>query len=102
MAPHLRFAERLASEEEWQARWSSAVEAIAAETGYGGLRLTRQVGLVPLGPDPDSDLWEFWHVQSGVEPWRGTDGRLVLTEDMQRYEARNPILIQDWFADLEE
>ena len=39
------------------------------------------MGLVPIGADPDSGLWEFWHVQSGAEPIRGADGRLTLAED---------------------
>jgi formylglycine-generating enzyme required for sulfatase activity len=29
-----------------------------------------QIGLAPLGPDPDSGLWEFWHVESGKKPER--------------------------------
>jgi len=48
--------------------WDDAIEAIAADPRYGGLQLRPQVGLVPLGPDPESGLWEFWHVESGERP----------------------------------
>jgi serine/threonine protein kinase/formylglycine-generating enzyme required for sulfatase activity len=35
--------------------------------------LTPLPGLVPLGIDEDSNLWEFWHVASGARPsWVGT------------------------------
>jgi formylglycine-generating enzyme required for sulfatase activity len=37
---------------------------------------------VPIGPDAASGLWEFWDVATGVEPERGPDGALVLTEEM--------------------
>jgi len=61
--------------------WQDAVESIADETIcplYGGLTITPQVGLVPLGRDPCSGLWEFAHLQTGTSPERGADGRLVL------------------------
>lgn len=63
---------------EYHRRWAAAREAIAAR--YEGLDLSTQVGLVPIGPDPTSGLWEFWHVPSGEEPARGSDGRLVMEE----------------------
>ncbi len=63
-------------------RWAQAISAIASSLKYGGLKLKPQLGLVPIGADHESGLWEFWHLQTGVEPRRGTDGKLVLTEDM--------------------
>jgi len=39
--------------------WDAAIAAIAASPHYGGLVLTPQLGLLPLGPDPVSGLWEF-------------------------------------------
>jgi formylglycine-generating enzyme required for sulfatase activity len=39
------------------------------------------VGLVPIGADPDSGLWEFWHVESGDEPLRDRQGVLQPTEE---------------------
>jgi len=63
-------------------RWEAARQAIERHERYGGLELTPQIGLVPLGPDPDSTLWEFAHVQSGATPDRdpGT-GRLRISEE---------------------
>ena len=72
----IEVAER-AMEDSAQA-WREASAAI--ELQYG-LRLPPQFGLVPLGPDPWSGLWEFAHVQTGTPPERGRDGRLVLDED---------------------
>ena len=51
------------------------------EPAYPGLDLTPQMGLLPLGPDPDSGLWEFAHLASGGPPERDSDGRLVLTPE---------------------
>jgi len=48
---------------------------------YGGLDLAPQIGLLPLGRDPDSGLWEFAHLETGTPARRGDDGRLVLGEE---------------------
>ena len=45
-----------------------------AHSRYGGLRVPPQEGLVPLGVDRDSGLWEFWHVASGASPVPAWDG----------------------------
>jgi len=68
----------------YREEWDEALSAIAdpeRAPAYGGLVLTEQLGLVPLGPDPHSGLWEFWQVQSGARPERDGDERLVLTPD---------------------
>jgi len=82
----LAFAERLrdgfAAGSEWSDRWDEAIAEIREHPDYGGLELAPQMGLVPIGTDPESDLWEFWHVATGEEPKRGEDGKLVLTEDI--------------------
>jgi formylglycine-generating enzyme required for sulfatase activity len=62
------------------AAWRAALPAIRA--AYPGLDLGVQMGLVPLGPDPDSGLWEFAHLVSGAPAERAGDERLVLTEEM--------------------
>jgi serine/threonine protein kinase/formylglycine-generating enzyme required for sulfatase activity len=62
-------------------RWSEALEAIAdpaRSPAYGGLRIEPQAGLLPLGPDPRSGLWEFAHLPSGAPAWRDESGELVL------------------------
>ena len=59
--------------------WARAVAAIAdedASPAYGGLVLQPQLGLLPIGRDPDSGLWEFAHLQTGEPAARGADGRL--------------------------
>ncbi len=58
-------------------RWVAALPAI--REAYAELELTPQMGLVPLGKDPGSGLWEFWHVQSGDEPKRDERGELLIT-----------------------
>jgi formylglycine-generating enzyme required for sulfatase activity/serine/threonine protein kinase len=63
-----------------QRLWAEAIEAIASSSKYGGLVLTPQLGLLPIGMDPNSQLWEFAHLQSGDVATRGTDGKLALTE----------------------
>lgn len=63
--------------------WERAVASIASRAecpAYAGLHLAPQLGLVPLGRDAASGLWEFVHVESGEAPARGPDGRLALTE----------------------
>jgi len=39
------------------------------------------MGLVPLGPDPQSGLWEFSHLATGEPAQRGPDGELLLGEE---------------------
>jgi formylglycine-generating enzyme required for sulfatase activity len=63
---------------EFLLRWEEAASAIKAT--YPGLDLPVQMGLVPIGADPASELLEFWHVASGTEPLRGEDGVLMLEE----------------------
>ena len=64
--------------------WADAIERIASveeSPKYGGLKIEPQRGLVPLGPDPDSGLWEFAHVLTGTMPARGEDRRLVIDSE---------------------
>jgi len=61
------------------AQWRRACEAIArgdgktAHESYRGLRLTPQLGLVPIGMNPRTKLWEFAHLRSGTV---SRDGRV--------------------------
>jgi formylglycine-generating enzyme required for sulfatase activity len=64
--------------------WQRAVASIAdarESPAYGGLHITPQLGLIPLGKDPRSGLWEFASVESGEVPRRGPDGKLGLTAE---------------------
>src|SRR5262245_66256570 len=45
---------------------------------YEGLELAPQLGLLPLGQDPESGLWEFADLQTGDPPERGSHGKLDL------------------------
>jgi serine/threonine-protein kinase len=60
---------------------SAAIADIARSPAYRGLVLAPQVGLVPLGPDPETGLHEFAHVGSGRAPTRDSSGKLVLGDD---------------------
>ena len=60
-------------------RWTRDLPAI--QKAYPGLQLEVQLSLVPIGVDPDSGLWEFWHVPSGLEPKRDATDQLQVTED---------------------
>lgn len=66
---------------EARSRWNAAIIAIAANPNYGGLKLSPQLGLLPIGEDPVSRLWEFAHLATGAPAERGADGKLVLKED---------------------
>jgi formylglycine-generating enzyme required for sulfatase activity len=50
--------------------WQRARAEILADARYRGLDLAPQLGLVPLGPDPDTGLQEFLHARSGEPPQR--------------------------------
>jgi formylglycine-generating enzyme required for sulfatase activity/tRNA A-37 threonylcarbamoyl transferase component Bud32 len=90
MQERLRFArtiaERSTTGPEPQRLWAEAQRLIADESvcpAYGGLELRPQIGLLPLGPDPESGLWEFVHLQSGTVPQRDPDsGRITPAADM--------------------
>jgi len=65
------------------ARWQKAVASIADPSqcpNYQGLRITPQLGLLPIGRDAQSGLWEFAHLPSG-EPARRDDGGAVVMHD---------------------
>ena len=70
--------ERSVSGAEAAKRWAEAVSAIASSPKYGGLAIEPVVGLLPIGPDPESGLWEFAHLQTGEPAARGADGKLSL------------------------
>jgi len=50
--------------------WNAAVGRVAVHPRYGGLQLKEQLGLVPIGSDPQSGLEEFWDVATGAPPRR--------------------------------
>jgi formylglycine-generating enzyme required for sulfatase activity len=83
----LQFASTVYDESitKYKDEWDHAIASIADSEEcpqYNGLRITPQIGLVPIGKDPDSGLWEFAHLQTGEIPKRGQDGKLVPCEEM--------------------
>ncbi len=61
--------------------WALAERSVAEDPAYAGLVLRPQLGLVPIGRDPGSGLWEFAHLASGEVARRAADGRLVIAEE---------------------
>jgi formylglycine-generating enzyme required for sulfatase activity len=55
--------------------WPAAIDAIAKSDRYGGMKLREHEGLLPIGVDPESKLWEFVHIASG------TSGKAVPSRD---------------------
>jgi len=74
----IKVAERSVTDPEGAQAWNVAIEAIAASPKYGGQRITPQLELLPLGPDPDSGLWEFAHLGTGEPALRASDGKIML------------------------
>jgi len=79
---------RIRSIEDRREDWARAAEAIqaaddqVASSRYAGLpRLKPQLGLVPIGMDPASKLWEFAVLDSGVVPVRGEHQKLEIDAD---------------------
>jgi formylglycine-generating enzyme required for sulfatase activity len=58
--------------------WLEASRRVAADSRFDGFELAPQLGLIPLGPDPDSRLEEFAHFASGAAPARAADGGLPI------------------------
>lgn len=59
--------------------WGDVNVAIRTSRKYGNLVITPQIGLVPLGQDPDSTLLEFAILSTGVTPVRDAAGRLRIS-----------------------
>ncbi|MAG55474.1 MAG: hypothetical protein CMJ83_04205 [Planctomycetes bacterium] len=58
--------------------WDAAVEGIRGEPRYRGLVIKPQLGLLPLGQDKKSRLFEFAYLLTGEPPKRDQNGRLQL------------------------
>ena len=63
------------------ARWRETIAAITDSNRYGGLVIAPQLGLIPLGRDPRSGLFEFGHLESGEPAVRDPNtGTLLIGE----------------------
>ena len=76
-------AENLYSQsiESHKEQWKNAISSIKNSPLYGGLQITPQLGLVPLGANKEG-LWEFAHVLSGDIPQQDSQGQWDITEDV--------------------
>ena len=66
------------------ARWEEARASLVDPDRcpeYGGLEIEPQVGLLPIGRDPWSGLWEFALVSTGEVPERDAEGELSIGEE---------------------
>ncbi|MEE9391036.1 MAG: protein kinase [Planctomycetota bacterium] len=64
-----------------QALWDKTTATIKSSDKYDGLILNPQLGLIPLGMDPESKLFEFLHLETheGDIPERNSDGKIAMT-----------------------
>jgi serine/threonine-protein kinase len=62
----------------WARAWEQALPQLRAD--LPDLDLSPQMGLVPLGPDPDSGRWEFANLVTGEPPQRDASGHLQIGE----------------------
>ncbi|MCE9592609.1 MAG: SUMF1/EgtB/PvdO family nonheme iron enzyme [Planctomycetes bacterium] len=82
----LRFAnvieEESVSGKDASAAWTAAIDEASRSPLYAGLKLSPQLGLLPIGRDPHSGFSEFAHLQTGVPAVRDAkSGELEVTED---------------------
>jgi serine/threonine protein kinase/formylglycine-generating enzyme required for sulfatase activity len=58
--------------------WDRAAEELRADPRFAGCELKPQVGLIPIGLDPETGLQEFAHLRSGEAPARDAVTRRLL------------------------
>ncbi len=61
--------------------WEQAIQSIRESSMYGGLVMEPQMGLVPLGENPATRLWEFADILTGTIPERKRDGQLDVVSE---------------------
>lgn len=71
---------RQRSIDEHEAAWQETIQEVRKSDTYGQRELRPQVGLVPLGADPRSGLFEFADATTGAVPSRNSEQQLVLDE----------------------
>ena len=68
--------------DDFSNEWDQVIAEIESDPAYLGLQLLPQMGLAPIGADPDSGLFEFWHLGTGTQPARDPDsGALMMDGD---------------------
>jgi formylglycine-generating enzyme required for sulfatase activity len=83
VAARLEFAKniRKSTIDDHAANWRDTIVAIARSPLYGGLPLKEQLGLIPLGPDPATGLFEFTETQTGTPVRRDAGKPVTLDQD---------------------
>ncbi|MEQ8766852.1 MAG: SUMF1/EgtB/PvdO family nonheme iron enzyme, partial [Planctomycetota bacterium] len=76
-----RLHQRTVLEEEAERLWAEAIADIREHPVYG-FELAVQEGLIPIGQDPDSTLWEFAVLSTGELPERDAGGHIVVSDTM--------------------
>ncbi len=68
---------------DYKSLWAETAAAIRSSEKYDDLLLKPQLGLIPLGLDPESKLFEFLHLETheGAIPKRNETGHILVTED---------------------
>lgn len=83
----IAFAETLHAKtiDDYSKQWQDAIASIANQEEspkYLGLHISPQIGLIPIGPDPVTGLWEFSVYGLGDIPIRNKAGTIKVTEKM--------------------
>ena len=63
--------------------WHDSVEGIKASPKYSGLAIKPQIGLIPLGPDPQTGYFEFLHLLS-----HDPEASLPVRNDKGRFDVK--------------
>ena len=63
-------------------RWAEAIASMRDEcVWYRNTKIAPQLGLLPIGQDAESGLWEFADLETGEPPERTAAGRLILKDE---------------------
>jgi serine/threonine protein kinase/formylglycine-generating enzyme required for sulfatase activity len=83
VADRLEFARTIRKKtiDDYARSWRDTIASIARSPIYRGLSIKEQIGLIPLGPDPKTGLFEFSETQTGVPARRDADGCLVMSDE---------------------
>ncbi len=76
-----RLEQKTADGAEARRLWAEAIAEIREHPEYG-FELSIQEGLIPIGKDPGSTLWEFAVLSTGVVPERDAEGKIVVSDEM--------------------
>ncbi len=73
---------RLAFAEQVQRGFAADGQYAQMWERYPEIPIPRQMGIVPIGQDPTTHLWEFAHLMTGSPPDRDAEEQIICTEKM--------------------